>query len=98
MVVPPRRLRLQKESSNAFRKAKLTKTGVSGGKGAPERSGGTFIGAQRKPLRRRAAKPPQRAARSDSALERPCECLGAGLHEAIRAAEAARITTGDSGG
>ncbi len=29
------------------------KTGVNGGKGGLERSGGAFIGAQRKPLRRR---------------------------------------------
>ena len=53
----------------AFRKAKATKPGVNDGKGAPERSGDAFIGAQRKPLRQRGAKPPQDAARSDSALD-----------------------------
>ena len=45
------------------------KPGVNGGKGAPERSGGVFFGAQRKPLRRRVAQPPGDASRSDSALD-----------------------------
>ena len=38
-----RRLRLEKESKHAFRRAKMTKTGVNGGKGGPTRSGGAFI-------------------------------------------------------
>ena len=37
------RLRLKPESIAAFRKAKMAKPGVNGGKGAPERSGGAFI-------------------------------------------------------
>jgi hypothetical protein len=41
--VPPRRLGLEKESSYAFRKAKMAKPGVNGGKGGPTRSGGAFI-------------------------------------------------------
>src|ERR687885_705235 len=69
MVIPPFAPRLEKESSNAFRKAKMTKTGVNGGKGAPERSGGAFIGAERKPLRQRGAKPPKHVSRSDSTLD-----------------------------
>ena len=45
------------------------KPGVNGGKGGPTRSGGAFIEAQRKPLRRRGAQPPHDAARRDSALD-----------------------------
>ena len=54
------------------------KPGVNGGKGAPERSGGAFIGAERKPLRRRGCNLLQRASRSASALDCPCEHQRAG--------------------
>ena len=71
---------------------------MNGGKGGLERSGGAFIGAERKPLRQRGAKPPARASQRDSALDAHASTSERGNEEAIRAAEAMRITAQDSGG
>src|SRR5919199_57209 len=69
MVIPPFAPRVKKESSHAFRKDPRGQTGDEWCKGGPKCSGGAFIEAQRKPLRRRGAQPPARASQRDSALD-----------------------------
>ena len=57
-----------------------------------------FIGAQRKPLRRRVAKPPEDAPRSDSALDAHVSVSEWGNAMPSGRLQAVRITASDSGG
>ena len=74
--------RVKKESASAFRKAKLTKTGVNGARARRSRRRSAFIST----LAAEGAKPPSACSRSDSALDAHVSTSERGNTEAIRTA------------